>query len=408
MTGAAVRRLEDWSADQLTTIAREVETPAYVLDLDRVRENLDRLQAAFPAAGIHYAVKANAGRTLLETLASTAIGAEAASAGEVRRAFEAGFAPASIMYTPVNPPGRDLDAVLSAAGDAITITVGSMDTIDRLGDRGFAGPVAIRVHPETGAGHSESVATGADAKFGIAIDRITAAVEAATELGMTVDGLHAHTGSGLLTEDIPAHRQVVEALASVAQDLPVDLSFVDVGGGFGVPYREDEAALNLGRIAASTREALAGLDVSLRIEPGRYLVADAGVLLTTVNTTKPTVDGVLAGVDAGMSDLLRPALYGSSHPIRNLDAGQGREVTTVSVVGPICESTDVLAENRGLPRPRRGDLLAIGMTGAYGIEMANQYNSRPRPPVVAIEDGEFRQARRRETIDDVIAAEVRR
>ena len=410
---AQVRRLGEWSDEQLEAIASAHGTPAYVLDLDRVRENLARVQAAFPDTAIHYAVKANASGLLLETLAEDGIGAECASAGEVTRAIDAGFDPARILYTPVNPPARDLDAVVGRwrAGAALTVTAGAQDTIARLAERGYDGRLALRVHPGVGAGHDEAVSTGADAKFGIPVDEVGDVARSAVAHGMHVVGVHAHTGSGLFDEDIEAHQAVVETLVSVASDLgamgDIDLEFVDIGGGFGVPYRPSDSPLDLDRIAASTRDALAGLDVELAIEPGRYLVADAGVLLTAVNTVKESGDGYLAGVDAGMTDLLRPALYDAYHDVRSVGTESGsRPDAHVSVVGPICESTDVLARDRSLPRPRRGDLLAVGNAGAYGIEMANQYNSRPRPPVVGLQGGEPRVIRRRETIDDVVAAEV--
>ena len=411
-----VRRLGDWSEEQLEAIASAHGTPTYVLDLDRVRENLARVEAAFPDAAVHYAVKANAGGAVLETLSDSGIGAECASAGEVTRAIAAGFDPARLLYTPVNPPARDLDAVVGRwqSGAALTITAGAQDTIARLAERGYDGRVALRVHPGVGAGHDKAVSTGADAKFGIPVDEVGDAARSALDHGMRVVGVHAHTGSGLFDEDIEAHRTVVETLASVASGLEamgaIDLEFVDIGGGFGVPYRPSESPLDLDRIAASTRDALAGLEVELVIEPGRYLVADAGVLLAAVNTVKESGDGYLAGVDAGMTDLLRPALYDAYHDVRSLGADAGtsgsRPDADVSVVGPICESTDVLARDRSLPRPRRGDLLAVGNAGAYGIEMSTHYNSRPRPLVVALEDGETRVIRRRETIDDVVAAEV--
>lgn len=405
-TNPPVRRLADWSADRLSAIASEYGTPAYVIDLDRIRENVDRVRAAFPEAGIHYAVKANAGAGVLETLAATGIGAECASAGEVSRALAAGFDPESLLYTPVNPPDRDLDAVLGIDGSLRAITVGAMDTIDRLAERDFAGDIAIRIHPGTGAGHSDEVATGADAKFGIAVERVSAAVERATAAGMTVVGLHAHAGSGILDEsDRESHRDVLETLAELAADLDVDPDFVDVGGGFGVPYHQDQQPLDLEAMAESVRTALADVSATVRIEPGRYLVADAGVLLTEVNTVKPAGEGVLAGVDAGMTDLLRPALYDAFHPVRSLADAAGRATETVSVVGPICESTDVLARSRPLPAPERGDRFAVGMTGAYGIEMASQYNSRPRAPVVAVESGTTRAIRRREQLEDITAPE---
>jgi diaminopimelate decarboxylase len=399
-----VRRLADWDRAWLQATATEYGTPTYVIDLERVQENLTRLEAAFSEATILYAVKANAGRAVLETVASAGVGAECASAGEVRRALEAGFDPADVHYTPVNPPDRDLDAVLVEGGDPITITAGSVDTIHRVAERGFTGELAIRIHPGTGAGHSEAVATGADAKFGIPVGRVPEAVEVARDHGLSVVGLHAHAGSGIL-EDLDAHRQVVETVADVARSLDTAIDFVDVGGGFGVPYHAEQPPLDLDEIAATTREALGDLDAALRIEPGRYVVADAGVLLTEVNTTKPAGDGVLAGVDAGMTDLLRPALYDAYHPVRSLTT-EPRDTESVTVVGPICESTDVLAEDRELPAPKRGDLLAVGLTGAYGIEMASQYNSRPRPAVVARDGAASRLVRRREQVEDLLTTEV--
>lgn len=406
----AVRRLDDWDADVLRTLASDHGTPLYVVDLDRVAENLDRVNAAFPDANVHYAAKANTGRAVLERLAHEGVGVECASAGEVVRAIEAGFEGDDVLYTAVNPPARDLDTVVDTATDhpGLTITAGARDTIDRLEARGYDGRLAVRVHPGVGAGHGESVATGGDASFGIPASDVPTVLEDAAGRGFDVVGVHAHTGSGLSNEDHEAHRAVVEALAAVVEETTVDLDFVDVGGGFGIPYRPDEPPLDLEPIAEATRTALAHLDVDLAIEPGRYLVADAGVLLATVNTVKPAGDtGVFAGVDAGMTTLLRPALYDSYHHIRNLaEDAANRDEANVTVVGPVCESTDVLGADRSLPEPNRDDLLAIGNAGAYGIEMANQYTSRPRPAVVALEAGEARVVRRRETFSDLTTNEV--
>lgn len=407
-TNPAVRRLADWSSGELHELAETHGTPLYVIDLDRLRENLERLRGALPDADIHYAAKANAGQAVLETIADTEAGVECASWGEVHRALEAGFSAESVLYTPVNPPARDLDAVVDRwrGEGGLTITAGAMDTIRRLADRGYDGRLAIRIHPGTGAGHGESVATGADAKFGIPLDLVPKAVTAASGADMDVVGLHAHVGSGIFDEDIDAYLTVVEQLSTTAGEIDADLEFVDVGGGLGVPYGPDQDPLDLQQFAEVTREALADRELRTVLEPGRYLVADAGVLLTRVTTIKEASSGVLAGVDAGMTDLLRPALYDASHEIRNLSAAdEDRSNRRVSVVGPICESTDVFATGRDLPGPERGDILAIGNAGAYGIEMASQYNSRPRPPVIALEGEEATVVRRRETIGDITTCE---
>jgi len=402
----AVRRLADWSAPELRGLAEEYGTPLYVQDLDRTRQNYERVAAAFPEADVHYAVKANAGGAVLRTLRQAGASAECAAAGEVFRALEAGYEPREIHYTAVNPPAQDLDYVLDAAPES-TFVVGARDTIDRLAERGFAGRLALRVHPGVGAGHSDYVATGADAKFGVPHDEAPDVLGEAADRGFDVVGIHAHVGSGMLDDaDVESHREVVERLATVARESPVDLSFVDVGGGFGVPYHPDEEPLDLEAVAATTRDVLADVDAELVVEPGRYLVADAGVLLTEVNTVKSTDDATLAGVDAGMTTLLRPALYGAHHEVQSLAADAAeRDEDLVSVVGPICESTDVLAEDRRLPRPERSDLLAVGNAGAYGIEMASQYNSRPRPAVVAVEGGDDRLVRVRDELPTLTAPE---
>ncbi|SEH39526.1 diaminopimelate decarboxylase [Halopenitus malekzadehii] len=457
-----VRRLADWDPDRLAALADRYGTPLYVIDRDRVRENCARLRDAFPDADVRYAVKAHTGQSVLRTVERAGLAAECASAGELERALAAGFPGDRIHYTAVNPPARDLDRVVDRWREhpEITITAGAVDTLDRLADRGFDGRVCIRVTPGVGAGHHEKVRTGAHAKFGVPYDRAASVVREATDR-FDVVGIHAHAGSGIDAEGLDRHRELVSRMGALAAALvdpaagdrenadadPITLEYVDVGGGFGVPYRDNEPPLDLPAVADATREAFetaledadvdddAGLD--LAVEPGRYVVADAGVLLTRVNTVKPAPETTVVGVDAGMTDLLRPAMYDAFHPIRNVSASShsgedrgdviddrgGRETIPATVTGPICETADMFCEDRPLPAPERGDVLAIGIAGAYGYEMASQYNSRPRPAEVAV--GAGRDAamgtdespdatdpgptlvRDRETIADVTAVERR-
>ena len=427
-----VRRVSDWDAERLRGLATEYETPLYVQDLDRVRENCERLLAAFPEADVRYAVKAHTGRAVLEAVELAGLDAECASAGELDRALAAGFGGSRLHYTAVNPPARDLDYVagVAEAEPDLTVTVGAVDTLDRLAARGYDGRVCVRVNPGVGAGHHEKVTTGGAAKFGIPYDRAAEATRDAAER-FDVVGIHAHAGSGIDPDQLDSHRELVARMGELARELaepsgeeptadvdPLNLEYVDVGGGFGVPYEEDAPALDLSAVAEATREAVAPLPdvVDLAIEPGRYVVADAGVLLTRVNTVKPTPDETVVGVDAGMTDLLRPAMYDAYHPIRNLGGGRGRdgsdappiaerEATPVTVAGPICETGDTLCRDRALADPARGDLLAVGVAGAYGYEMASQYNSRPRPAEVALDDGTATVARRRETLGDLTTVE---
>lgn len=392
-----VRRLSDWSASRLHDLATAHGTPLYVIDIERVRENAIRLRRAFPDAELSYAVKANARKPVLETLAEEGFGAECASAGEVVRACEVGFS--DVRYTAVNPPARDVDRVVELTDEHdITVTIGALDTLDRLAERDWSGPVYVRVNPAIGAGHHEKVKTGSDPKFGVPRERVAAAVSEATDRGFDVVGIHAHAGSGML-DDVDAHRRLVSRMSELARDLPIDI--VNVGGGFGVPYRESESPLDLDSLAKATRESFT-VDATLGIEPGRYLVADAGVLLTHVNTVKPTPETTVVGIDAGMTTLLRPALYDAHHEIHSLapDAGERADIEA-TVAGPVCESADTFARDRVLPEPTRGDLLAVGNAGAYGYEMANTYNSRPRPAVVALDRDDGRVCARRETIADL-------
>ena len=414
-----VRRLADWDGESLRRLADDHDTPLYVMDLDRVRENCERLKSAFPEEEVRYAVKAHTGRAVLETVREAGLAAECASAGEVMRALAAGYEGHEVQYTAVNPPAVDLDYVVDAWQEhpELTITVGAADTVDRLRERGFDGRLCIRVNPGVGAGHHEKVQTGANAKFGVPYDRVPDLLAEARE-DFDVVGIHAHAGSGISGDDLANHRELVRRMGELARAVG-ELEFVDVGGGFGVPYREDEPPLDLEAVADATREAIGDIDATLAVEPGRYVVADAGVLLTRVNTVKPAADTTVVGIDAGMTTLLRPAMYGSYHALANLSAAgdaesaaeaadwgdDGRVAIPVTVTGPICESSDVLCEDRPLPRPARGDLLAIGNAGAYGYEMASTYNSRPRPAEVALEDGESRLVRRREQLRELTELE---
>ncbi|AUV81446.1 diaminopimelate decarboxylase [Salinigranum rubrum] len=396
-----VRRLSAWDAADLEELAATYETPLYVMDLGRVRENCRRLREAFPDADVRYAAKAHTGRAVFEAVRQEGLGIECASAGEVERAFAAGASGSEVQYTAVNPPDGDLDLVVQRWEDDpdLTVTVGARDTVERLRERGFDGRLCVRVNPGVGAGHHAKVTTGGHAKFGVPYSEAESVVLDARD-DFDVVGIHAHAGSGISGDDLSAHREVVRRMGDLARAVEeeTDLEFVDVGGGFGVPYREDEPALDLPAVAEATREALGDVDAQLAVEPGRYVVADAGVLLATVNTVKESEEyETVVGIDAGMTTLLRPAMYDAYHAIRNLSAGEDRNATSVTVAGPICETSDVLCEHRPLAAPARGDVLAVGNAGAYGYEMASTYNSRPRPAEVVL-DPEPRLARRRESL----------
>ena len=405
-----IRRLADWDHDRLLAAAEEFGTPLYVLDPARVRENYARFAAAFPDAHVMYAAKAHAGRAVLSALLDEGADVECAARGELMRAIEAGADPDTLRYTAVNPPSADLDYAVELAADhpGLTITAGARDTFDRLAERGYDGRVAIRVNPGIGTGHHEKVATGKDAKFGIPADDV---VDVAADVADRFDlvGVHAHVGSGVLADDLDDHCRAIARVADVARDVSAEvddanLEFVDVGGGFGVPYREDEEPLDMDAVADAVYDALGDLDVRLELEPGRYVVADAECILTRVNTVKETPETTVVGVDASLATLIRPAMFDSYHPIRNVSAPD-REPIPCSVGGPCCTSADVFCTDRPIARPERNDVLAIGNAGAYGYELANQFHSQPRPAEVALDADGARVVRRRETMADVTRVE---
>ena len=399
-----VRRLADWDMARLESLAAEHGTPQYVIDLDRVTENYARFSAAFPDAHVMYAAKAHTGKAVLEALLDAGADIECAAWGELQRSVEAGADPNTLQYTAVNPPDHDLDYAADLAEDApgLTITIGATDTLDRLADRGYDGRIAIRINPGIGTGHHEKVATGADAKFGIPYERVPEVAERVREEFELV-GLHAHAGSGVLTDGLEEHCKAIERVGEMARRVG-DLEFVDVGGGYGVPYHEDEPPLDLDVASEMVCEAVGDIDATLKLEPGRYIVADAGLILTTVNTIKEAPDTTVVGVDASLATLIRPAMFGSYHPMYNVSSPE-RDPHPVTVGGPVCTSADVFAHDRPIARPEREDVLAIGNAGSYGYELASQFHSQPRPPEIALEDDESRVARRRETLDDVTRVE---
>jgi diaminopimelate decarboxylase len=404
--GTPVRRLADWDDERLRSLAAEYNTPLYVLDLDRVRANYRRFVAAFPDAHVMYAAKAHTGRAVLSALRDVGADIECAAAGELKRAVDAGADPNTLQYTAVNPPEADLDYAVELAADhpGLTITAGARDTFDRLAERGYDGRVAIRINPGIGTGHHEKVATGKDAKFGIPKEEVPA-VAADVRERFDLVGLHAHVGSGVLGDDLDDHCRAIATIADTARAVgDDDLEFVDIGGGFGVPYRENVDPLDMSDVGDRIREAVGDLNARLKLEPGRYIVTDAELILTRVNTVKNTPETTVVGVDASLATLVRPAMFDSYHPIRNVTAPT-EEAIPASVGGPCCTSADVFCTDRPIARPERGDILAIGMAGAYGYELASQFHSQPRPAEVALDGGGVRVVRRRETTADVTRVE---
>jgi diaminopimelate decarboxylase len=380
----------------LAEIAAAVGTPAYVYAGAVMRERLRHFVAAFAGQRLMvcYALKANSNLAVVRTLAAAGAGADIVSGGELQRALAAGVPPQRIVFSGV---GKSRDEMVHALDAGIAqFNVESVPELILLGEvaaaRRLRAPVALRVNPDVGADTHDKISTGRrHDKFGIAYDQAPEVYEMARRLaGIELVGLHLHIGSQImsLAPFEAAYRRGIELVRALGA-AGIALHRLDLGGGFGVAYRA-EPPLDLGAYAALIRRLTAGLEAELVFEPGRYLVADAGVLLSRVLYVKDGGERPCVILDAGMNNLLRPALYDAYHAILPVaQAPVGVPGVVVDVVGPICESTDVFARARDLPPLHAGDLVVFTGAGAYGAVMASDYNSRPRAAEVLVEGTRF-------------------
>lgn len=386
-------------------IADEFGTPVYVDDEQRIRENYRNIHGAFSRfmdTRIHYACKANTSLAFLRVMEQEGSGIDAVSIGEVLSCLKAGFSPDRIMYTGVSVSDAELKAVTDAG---VMVNVDSMCELERLARIAPCTDISFRVTPGIGSGHSAKVTTGnKGSKFGIPLDQAISAYARAKDLGFNVRGIHAHIGSGGQTaEPFMDMMEVLIELVNQLKEIGIDLDFIDMGGGIGVPYRPQEDEMDLGELAAVITGMIEDeTDIkTLILEPGRYISADAVVLLTRVNDVKDAGTRKYVGVDAGFNTLIRPAMYDSYHHVA-LANKMGKACTDkYDIVGPICESGDYLAHDRVLPEPRPGDIVAVYDAGAYGVSMSSRYNSRPLCAEVMVKDGKADLIREAETMEDI-------
>jgi diaminopimelate decarboxylase/aspartate kinase len=353
-------------------------TPRYAYHLPTVRERARQLSAIDAIDRRYYAIKANPHPAILRMLVAEGFGLECVSQGELERVFEAApdLAPERVLFTPSFAPVEEYRAAFERG---ITVTVDNVELLRRWPGVFRGRALWLRVDLGYGDGHHEKVSTGGkEAKFGLPAQRVDEFVGLARNLGIAITGLHAHLGSGI---DNGGHwKAMLDELAGFARRIG-SVGTIDIGGGLPIPYRADEEAFDLGAWA----EGLAEMKrvhpaFKLAIEPGRFLVAEAGVLLAHA-TQVVEKDGVRrVGLDAGMNALIRPALYEAWHDIANLTRLGDTDETMFDVVGPICESSDLFGKDRRLPRATEpGDILLIADAGAYGFSMASEYNLRALP-----------------------------
>ena len=392
-------------------LAQEYSTPLYVYDFDYMREQYRALKKAFEGAKslIVYAVKSNSNLSVIQNFANEGSGADCVSIGEVKRALLAGVKPYKIIFSGVGKSDYEIEEALKLKILMINVeSEAELKHVEAVAKKlGVEARISIRVNPNVDPKTHPYISTGLhENKFGVDIDIAKRLyIYAKNSESLDPVGIHFHIGSQLTElEPIAEAAEIIADLVRSLKAIGVDIKFFDVGGGIGVEYQGDEKLINLEEYATVIKRAIKGLDLTIVCEPGRYLTANGGYLVTKVLYEKQNGDKYFTIVDAAMNDLLRPSLYKAYHNIEPLEKREGESFKR-DIVGPICESGDFLAKDIKMPPLESGDLLVVKSAGAYGFTMASNYNTRPRACEVACEGGECRVIRRRENFEDLIEAE---
>ena len=394
---------------ELRDIAARAGTPVYVYSAALVRERYRSLDRAFTRHPhrLHYAIKANATTAIAALLRELGAGADANSGGEIEVALRAGFAPGDVVFTGVGKTRDDLTRAISLGVAAINAE--SPGEVGRIAEIAAAlkttARIAVRVNPDVEAGSHPHISTGhRSTKFGMSpADAVALIRDVAARGSLRPVGLHVHVGSQITrTEPLAQGARVIADLARALAADGIAIEHLDIGGGLGIAYEPGERVVAVEDYADAILRAIEPSALPLVLEPGRWIVGPAGVLLTSVVDMKSQADAAtFVVVDAGMTDLLRPALYGAWHEIQAAEPRAG-EPLRADIVGPVCETSDTLGRDRTLPPTEVGDLLVIRDVGAYGSVMASNYNRRPSAAEVLIDGDGWRVIRRRQTIADLL------
>ncbi|MFC1575043.1 diaminopimelate decarboxylase [Gemmatimonadota bacterium] len=393
-------------------LAERFGTPLFLYSFDFIRARFQVFQDAFSGTDLMlaYSVKANGNLGLLNRLAGLGVGADIVSGGELFRAMKGGIQPGKIVFAGVGKSDEELRAGLDAGIYSFHVeTTGELHRLEELArERGGKAPFSVRLNPDI---HSptphEYTRTGhAETKFGLPVPVAVGLYRwAKTRPHLQIRGIDLHIGSQI-TDPAPYKRALRSALEVVhlLKKEGILLEYVDLGGGYGIPY--EEVGMDIGALAGALAPLMKGTGLKLILEPGRSLVGEAGALVTRVMAVKRSGKKTFVITDAGMTELIRPSHYVGFHGVLPVREEKGRERLRVDVVGPICETGDFLARDRELPLPKPGEFLAVEDAGAYGFVMASNYNARPRPPEVLVDGGEVFLVRERETFDDLVRGEV--
>jgi diaminopimelate decarboxylase len=414
----------------LERVANNVGTPAYVYSAGTILDHYTRLDAALAPLDhlICYAVKANSNRAILKLLADAGAGFDIVSGGELFRVLAAGpaGAGAKCTFAGVGKSSEEIEYALEQRVYSFNVeSEAELALIDCIaGSRKTRAPVALRVNPDIDSHTHEYISTGSrENKFGIAVDDVLAVYEQAAKMrNIDILGVQMHIGSQI-TQATP-FASAVKKVAPVVRELKAkyDIKFFSVGGGMGIVYRRalesgsgkwwhdhggESSAFSVRDYADAIVPPLRELDIRILVEPGRFLVGNAGVLLTRVRYIKKSGAKKFAIVDSGMNDLIRPALYHSCHEVVLVEeAKREKKMSKIDIVGPVCESGDFFALDREMPEMHEGDLLAIMSAGAYGFVMASNYNSRPLPAEVLVRGDKVALIRKRQTWEDLVREEI--
>lgn len=394
----------------LDLISRDVGTPCHVYSAALLTERYTRLERALASVPhrLHYALKANSTLAVVSHLRGLGAAADVNSAGELEVALRAGFAPDQIVVTGVGKTRAEIDRAVRLGVAALNAeSFGEIDRIAAIAEAaGTQARIAVRINPDVEAGTHRHISTGSSStKFGVSLDEARRMIrEVARRPALRVVGLHVHVGSQITDSPEPLARGAA-VLVKLARELMAGglaLEHIDLGGGLGIPYRPGQPVMSPEDYAAAVLPVVRDTGLTILFEPGRWIVGPCGVLVTEVVDTKTRDTGSrFVIVDAGMTDLIRPALYEAWHEIEPVVPRPGTAVM-VDVVGPVCETSDTFASDRLLPPVEVGDLLAIRDAGAYGAVMASNYNRRPIAAEVLVDGGRWRVVRRRQTIDDML------
>lgn len=396
------------SPEYLIGLGKEFGTPLYVYHAEKIKEQYEKLTTAFKRSNttFFYACKALTNINILKYIRGLGANIDCSSVNEVKLAIHAGFPPARILYT---SNGIAFDEIEEARTLGVIINIDSLSNLEKFGKKfGATYPVGIRLRPNIMAGGNLKISTGHDkSKFGIPVDQVDRVVAIVQQYNMRISDLQIHTGSEI--KDVDVFVKGIEVLFDIVPRF-ADLEFIDLGGGFKVPYKEEDVETDINQLAQKIEEAFAnhpnpgGRPLQVWFEPGKFLVSDSGFFITRVNVMKETSAATFVSVDSGFNHLIRPMMYDAYHQIENI-SNPGGTPKRYSVVGNICE-TDTFAWDRTISEVREGDYLVFHNAGAYGFEMSSNYNSRFKPAEVLVKDGAAHLIRKRDQFEDLLRNQI--